>query len=84
MKKRFRLKDDHPLHKKLKKVFDAMDKQGIMIDVQRDGTFLVMEKNKEDRDGLMYELVDLESGGVGCLPPVFEYKICFERDVKDE
>lgn len=84
MRKRFRLNDEHPTHKKLQRVFDCMDKEGIRIDVQRDGTFLVMEKNDTYQWDTVYELMDAEGGPVGCLSPVFEYKLVYEKEVKDE
>lgn len=80
MRKQFRLGDKHPLHKKLNKIWDTFDKEKIALDFQRDGTILVMDRETSET----YELKDLDDGGhVGHLPPVFDYKLTFEKEVKE-
>lgn len=80
MRKRFRLNDKHPLQARLQKVWDAMDKHGIKLDIQRDGTMLVMDTESNET----FEMSDADNGAsVGHMPPVFEYKLTFEKEVKE-
>jgi hypothetical protein len=70
-----RLTDKHPLHKKVKKLFDMMSKLGVHVEIDRYGRAHVSAVGEEA------ELVDLEGSlgdPFGSFPPVFEWKLLRE------
>lgn len=86
MRQRFRLNDNHPAAKRLARVFEVMEEQGVRIEVTRMGDFLFIDTQakEEEHYGKFYELSDCEDGSsVGCIPPVFEYKLTYEKEVPD-
>jgi translation elongation factor P/translation initiation factor 5A len=71
-----RLKTEHPVSQKLKKIFDLMDELGVRIVVTNNGTFVYNEEqtyNLFDNDFRSYPMNE--------MPPYMEYKITYEKDL---
>lgn len=75
--KTYRLKPDHPLHKRLSAVFDEMDRQGVRFDIV--GNRIVVNDLRAEPGSITrdIEMVDLEDSDqpVYDLPPTLEYKL---------
>lgn len=72
---RMRLLEDHPTVKALEEVFSLMQAHELSITVLPYGTLQVTHAGKE------YLIKDNDnSSDVYQLPPVFEYKLTYERD----
>lgn len=71
-----RLKDEHPVSQKLKKIFDLMVELGIRIEVTSYDTFILHEDQR-------YNLNDNESNTypMNHMPPCTEYKVTYEKDL---
>ena len=79
MKKRLKLTEKHPFFKRLDEVFELMEKNKLSIHTFGDQSVAV-----DHETGIEYELADRDDGrGFTSLPPSFEFKLVFERDVKE-
>jgi hypothetical protein len=79
--KTLRLKEKHPMHQKVQKVFDLMDELGLTFEIV--SGYCIVRDHKSDRIPGPGERVDLQyiedsDGYDGCLPPVTEYKLVFD------
>jgi hypothetical protein len=77
---RVRANDNHPLHKKLEKIWDLMEELGVYFNLPYSNVMNVeVSCGKE-----IWKLVDLEDGGISIsnFPPAFEYKLVREKSDK--
>jgi hypothetical protein len=78
-----RLTDEHPLSKKLEKLFGLMDELGVRFHFDA----LLIEVEYESK---LYRLMDLEArhcdglSKVDILPPYMEYKLLYEKFEKED
>lgn len=87
MRKKFKLKDNHPLMKRARKAFELMENEGIRIYIHDAGVLTLVDMLDGYRE---YDLNDLEdnnganSPSPTVIPPVFDYKLVYEQEVPDE
>lgn len=85
MRKRFKLKDDHPFMERVRAAFEAMEDEGVRVYNHGSVLTVVDLLSKEE-----YELRDLEDNLGGnspspdSIPPFFDYKLTYEKEVPDE
>lgn len=85
MRKKIRLTEKHPVHKKVCQVFDLMDELGIRFFIVRNGEIMVKQEGSCEE----FFLLDLEENdsidnrSPYDLPPAFDWKIAGEREVEE-
>lgn len=82
----YRLKDEHPLHDKLKKIFSLMDELGISF--HADGLGVLYVKDKNYTQDIYFRTCGMTSqfgpvdanNGASELPPMFDYDLIYRKD----
>lgn len=76
---RLRLKDSHPLAKKIEELYQHADKLGITLHFG----FVCTVEDREDNTEYILEDIEAPSGSqkgnFGCFPPPLEWKITYEN-----
>lgn len=75
----YRLKDEHPLHDKLEKIFSLMDELGVSFHINS-GSLHVREK--DFHKDIYFRTCGEHPGfdGVSELPPMFDYDLIYRKD----
>ena len=75
----YRLKPEHPVSKKIDKLFAFLEQEGLTISHSYDGLRI-----SDSETGRNYEIKDIEAefsdGNLCDYPAQFEYKIVFEKE----
>lgn len=76
----YKLKQEHPLHKKLDKIFSLMDELGISFHMNYSEGLYV--KEKDSNKDIYFRMCDEPPGfdSASELPPMFDYDLIYRKD----